>query len=246
MSKEVSAIAYVDLQETKPNLFHCSASSDVPFGLASLVLLNRESDGVKGVEFAGCETLDVGELSVTRSTFIEEHPNERLNIANKHSTTKSTRDLSTSSSEVSRTSSSCTISNSQALLSSQSLHATQKWNLDLPKEHYYTSLFVSKFNTEPVDVSTPFSWLHHGLLVNSGNGTISNRFAQNLTQAFFGQYFAQREVMNAAQAEYGRNLLILKSSLDVPELIGSEDLFRAILTAVIFELITQTSSYAWL
>lgn len=43
MSKEVSAIAYVDLQETKPNLFHCSASSDVPFGLASLVLLNRVS-----------------------------------------------------------------------------------------------------------------------------------------------------------------------------------------------------------
>ncbi|KAL9033581.1 MAG: hypothetical protein Q9180_005871 [Flavoplaca navasiana] len=138
------------------------------------------------------------------------------------------------------------ISNSQALLSSQSLDATQRWNLDLPKECYYNSLFVSKFNTGPVGVSTPFSWLHHGLLAYSGNGTISDRFAQNLTQAFFGHYFAQRKVMNAAQAEYGRNLLILKSSLDVPEMIASEDLFRAILTAVIFELVTQTSPYAWL
>ncbi|KAL8840050.1 MAG: hypothetical protein Q9176_004072 [Flavoplaca citrina] len=138
------------------------------------------------------------------------------------------------------------ISNSQALISRQSLHATQKWSLDLPKEYYYTSLFVSKFNTEPVGVSTPFSWLHHGLLAYSGNATISDRFAQNLIQAFFGHYFTQREVMNAAQAEYGRNLLILRSSLDVPELVASEDLFRAILTAIIFELITQTSSYAWI
>ena len=182
----------------------------------------------------------------TRTTFIEEHPNERLKTANKHSTTKSTRDLSTSSSGVSRNSSSCMISNSQALVSSHSLRATQKWNLDLPKECYYTSIFVSKFNTGPAGVSTPFSWLHHGLLAYNGNATISDRFAQNLTQAFFGHYFAQREVMNAAQAEYGRNLLILKASLDVPDMIASEDLFRAILTAVIFELITQTSSYAWL
>lgn len=104
----------------------------------------------------------------------------------------------------------------------------------------------NKFNTEPVGGSTPFSWLHHGLLVSNSDASISHRFAQNLTQAFFRHYFLLPQVMSAAQADYGKNLLHLKDTLDVPEIIASEDLFRCILTAVLYELVTQTSSIAWL
>ena len=181
-----------------------------------------------------------------RTTFIEEHPSERFRASSMNTTAKSTSRISTSSPKVSTNSSWCMTEKGLLSSSSHSLSSVPKWTLDLPKECYYTSLFVSKFNTEPVGVPTPFSWLHHGLLTYDGNATISDRFAQNLTQAFFGHYFARPEVMNAAQAEHGRNLLVLKSSLDVPEMVPSEDLFRAILTAIIFELITQTSSYAWL
>ena len=134
----------------------------------------------------------------------------------------------------------------QAWLSRQCLHAAQGWNISLPKEDHYTTLFVSKFKTEAVGVWAPFTWLNNDLVAYNGNASISRRFAQNLAQAFFGHYFALPQVLNAAQAEYGRNLLILKNSLDAPKIVASDDLFRGILTAVVFELIVQTSSTAWI
>lgn len=178
-----------------------------------------------------------------RTTFIREHPDQpgkassRQVILPPSATSLVSQNLSTSSSQ-------CMVV--QAWLSRQCLHAAQGWNISLPKEDHYTTLFVSKFKTEAVGVWAPFTWLNNDLVAYNGNASISRRFAQNLAQAFFGHYFALPQVLNAAQAEYGRNLLILKNSLDAPKIVASDDLFRGILTAVVFELIVQTSSTAWI
>ncbi|KAL8784322.1 MAG: hypothetical protein Q9213_004031 [Squamulea squamosa] len=127
-----------------------------------------------------------------------------------------------------------------------SLDSAQGWNLNLPPDTYYTTLFVSKFNTEPVDGVSPFSWLHHSLLAQDGNMDISHRFARNLAQAFFGHYFSLPQVVMTAQAGYGSHLLMLKKLLDVPAMINSEQLVQGILAAVIYELIMETSADAWI
>ncbi|KAI4093261.1 MAG: hypothetical protein LQ339_007739 [Xanthoria mediterranea] len=178
-----------------------------------------------------------------RTTFIKEHPDQpgkassRQVILPPGGTSVVSQNVSTSSSQ-------CMVV--QAWLSRQCLHAAQDWNISLPKEDHYTTLFLSKFKTEAVGVWAPFTWLSNDLVAYNGNASISRRFAQNLAQAFFGHYFALPQVLNAAQAEYGRNLLILKQSLDAPKIVASDDLFRGILTAVVFELIVQTSSSAWI
>ncbi|KAL8668023.1 MAG: hypothetical protein Q9168_007111, partial [Polycauliona sp. 1 TL-2023] len=177
-----------------------------------------------------------------RTVFIQEHPGEWCKVQSSKTTPDST---ATQRLEASTNSPLDLTTKSQALLPIQCLNTSQKRRIIMPKEDHFTSLFVNKFKTEPVQGSTPFSWLHHGLVAYNGSASISHRFAQNVTQAFFGHYFALPEVVKAAQLEYGKNLLLLKESLDVPEAIGCEDLFRGILTAVIFELITQTSSSAW-
>lgn len=180
-----------------------------------------------------------------RTTFIQEYPNQRRKAPSRPAALGSSTDAPRLSQKASTTSPPYLAA--QTWLSGRSLHAAQRWNLTLPKEAYYTTLFVSKFNnTVPAGVWSPFSWLNYGVVADNGDATISHRFAQNLTQAFFAHYFALPRVMNAAQVGYGRNLLILKESLDIPEMIASEDLFHGILTAVIFELITQTSSSAWI
>ncbi|KAI4246931.1 MAG: hypothetical protein L6R42_009747 [Xanthoria sp. 1 TBL-2021] len=180
-----------------------------------------------------------------RTTFIQEYPNQRRKAPSGPAALGSSTHAPPLSQQASTTSPPYLAA--QTWLSGRSLHAAQRWNLTLPKEAYYTTLFVSKFNnTVPAGVWSPFSWLNYGVLADNGDATISHRFAQNLTQAFFAHYFALPRVMNAAQVGYGRNLLMLKESLDLPEMIASEDLFHGILTAVIFELITQTSSSAWI
>ncbi|KAL8904573.1 MAG: hypothetical protein Q9171_007006 [Xanthocarpia ochracea] len=107
---------------------------------------------------------------------------------------------------------------------------------------HYTTLFVSKFDTQ----GAPFSWLHDGMHVNNEKASISNHFALDLAQAFFGQYFSLPKVIDGAQARYGRHLLMLKECLNAPSMISSNDLFHAILTAVVFETIMQISPRAWL
>ncbi|KAL8646784.1 MAG: hypothetical protein Q9226_006712 [Calogaya cf. arnoldii] len=183
----------------------------------------------------------------TRTTFIQEHPNQSRRAPSKPVIVGTTTgEPSTVSQDASPSSSLCLADKAQAWLSSQSLNAAQGWNLTSPKQDYYTTLFVGKFDNMPKGAWTPFSWLNYGLMPENGNASISHRFTQNLTQAFFGHYFALPQVMKAAQMEYGRNLLILKKALGLPGVMTSEDLFRGILTAGIFELIMQTSSTAWI
>ncbi|KAL8849419.1 MAG: hypothetical protein Q9221_005591 [Calogaya cf. arnoldii] len=183
----------------------------------------------------------------TRTTFIQERPNQRRKAPSKPAPAGTTTvEPLTASQEALPSSSLCLADKAQAWLSRQSLDAAQGWNLTSPKQDYYTTLFTKKFDNMPKGAWSPFSWLNYGLMPETGNASISHRFTQNLTQAFFGHYFALPQVMKAAQMEYGRNLLILKKALDLPGVITSEDLFRGILTAGMFELITQTSSTAWI
>ncbi|KAL8942200.1 MAG: hypothetical protein Q9211_001498 [Gyalolechia sp. 1 TL-2023] len=81
---------------------------------------------------------------------------------------------------------------------------------------------------------------------NDKKASLTNHFALNLAQAFFGQYYSLPQVMDAAQAKYGRHLLMLKDCLNSPSMISSNDLFNAILTAVLFEMVTQISQHAWI
>ncbi|KAL8915675.1 MAG: hypothetical protein Q9172_006770 [Xanthocarpia lactea] len=182
-----------------------------------------------------------------RTTFIEENPNKHTNrkASRNHTTSKSTSHSPETQVLTRRTSaspSSHLATTPQALLSSYVLHEAQQWNLDLPPETYYATHFVSKFDTQGV----PFSWLHDGMHAHTEKASLLNHFALNLAQAFFGQYHSLPQVMDAAQAKYGRHLLMLKECLNAPSMISSNDLFNAILTAVLFEMITQISQHAWL
>ncbi|KAL8669856.1 MAG: hypothetical protein Q9168_005573 [Polycauliona sp. 1 TL-2023] len=194
---------------------------------------------------SGCERLGVPCPGLQeRTTFIQEHPTASRKARNRITSLDPSSDASKAIQNPPSTGPLiCFMTKAQASLSSQCLHSIK---LASPPADYYASLFVSRFKTEPTEGLNPFSWLHYGLLNFNGDATLSNRFGQNLTQAFFGQYFALPHITNAAQLDYGRNLLLLKEALDVPAMIGSEDILGAILTAVIIEFVIQTSSNAWL
>ena len=182
-----------------------------------------------------------------RTTFVEENPNKYTNrkASKNHTTSRSishSPDTQVLTRRTSARPSSHLATTPQALLSSYSLHEAQQWNLDLPSEMYYTTLFVDKFDTQ----GFPFSWLHDGLHANNEKVSLLNHFARNLAEAFFGQYYSLPRVKHAAQAKYGRHLLMLKECLNSPSMISSNDLFHAILAAFIFEMITQMSPHAWL
>ncbi|KAL8990224.1 MAG: hypothetical protein Q9169_008176 [Polycauliona sp. 2 TL-2023] len=189
--------------------------------MASLPFPNRTLADERQPSCSGCDRLGIPCPGLQKRTiFIQEHPNESRKEASK------------------------VLDNSSSMCLTTKAQALQTIDLNLPKEDHYTSLFVNKFNTVPVGDLNPLSFLHCGVFASNGNPSISYPFVQNLRQAFFGHYFALPQITMDAQKMYGRNLRLLMESLNMPEVVASEDTFRAILTAVIFEKITQPSSSA--
>ncbi|KAL8678371.1 MAG: hypothetical protein Q9186_005265 [Xanthomendoza sp. 1 TL-2023] len=110
---------------------------------------------------------------------------------------------------------------------------------------HYASLFVIKFDIEPMRRVSPFSWLRCGLSTYTGAANIPQLFAGNVAQAYFAHYFFIPEMMAVAQAQYGKHLVILRKALDSPNIVNTNHLVQGMMLVVLFEMLNSTSPNAW-
>lgn len=125
----------------------------------------------------------------------------------------------------------------------ESLDASGRWNLNLPKNVYYTSFVVDRLNIGRIQ--SAFSFLRSGLAARHGDSYLPYLFTRSFAKAFFGQYYRMPGVVAEAQADYGNQLLILKQDLSSPESTDYPSLFYGIMAAVMYEFVTMTTPYAW-
>lgn len=118
-----------------------------------------------------------------------------------------------------------------------------QWSLDLPKEDYYTNFAVNKLNVGRV--RSAFSFLRPGLAAAHDDSHLPCLFAHSFAKAFFGQYYRMPSVIADAQAEYGKQLLVLKKNLSMAGSTDYVSLFHGIMAAVMYEFVTVTMPDGW-
>lgn len=125
----------------------------------------------------------------------------------------------------------------------ESLTIDGEWNLDLPKEAYYTNFVVNKLNIGRIQ--SAFSFLRPGLAAAHDDSHLPYLFTHSFAKAFFGQYYRMPSVIADAQAEYGNQLLVLNKNLNMPGSTDYVSLFYGIMAAVMYEFVTVTMPDAW-
>ncbi|KAL8637555.1 MAG: hypothetical protein Q9228_005187 [Teloschistes exilis] len=116
-------------------------------------------------------------------------------------------------------------------------------NLDSPKEDYYTNFAANKLNVGRI--RSAFSFLRPALAAAHDDSHLPCLFAHSFAKAFFGQYYRMPSVIADAQAEYGKQLLVLKENLSMAGSTDYVSLFHGIMAAVMYEFVTVTMPDGW-